>query len=758
MTSSKRVRAAAVAVATAAVLPALPASSASAGWPPPSGAACAPDASLVGFSDALDKTTFAGTAVSGLSALALTGSSRGFALVDNIGTTPARVYDVDLDAGKRGVSAEVRGVTVLTRADGTPYNGGDFDGEGLVVERGGKTVLASSEREPSIRRFRLSDGRELASLPVPARFQVTPAGEAAVNQTFESLTATPDRRTLYAGMEGPLSADGRNAQGRGLQRIIEYRSWNGTSYTPVSQLAYKTDPNLGLVELVALGDDQLLALERGFTAGVGNTVRVYQVTATGAPDLTGVASLTSLTDTRAWLGKELLVDIADCPPSGAVAKQPQPNPLLDNIEAMALGETLPGGRRLLWLLSDDNGSATQTTRVYALSVKLRPQPVLKSRAILSATAYQPGPVSGTQLAPTPVNGITPPFPGQPIPGFSAVIQAPGPAGSGPRSAASTAPGDRLLAMPDNGFGAKNNSADFLLRAYYVEPDWREHGVAVKGFISFRDPGRKVPFPITNENTPERLLTGADFDIESLARDYRGDLWLGDEFGPYLIRVDKTGKVLQAPIPLPDGAKSPQSPDLAPGETPTVPASRGFEAMAVSRDGKWLYPILEGAKADDADQRRRIVYEFDVRANQYTGRTWWFRVADPSLVVGDAGVLNGRRLVLIERDNAMGPQSVVKRLVVTDLDEVGADGYLGRRTAVDLMRVADPHGVSTPARPNEYGVGKLFSFPLQSVESVLPLGGDRVLVANDNNFPGNDGRIPGRADDTELIVLNVPGLR
>ncbi|MFD0742346.1 hypothetical protein ACFQ1L_11340 [Phytohabitans flavus] len=75
-----------------------------------------------------------------------------------------------------------------------------------------------------------------------------------------------------------------------------------------------------------------------------------------------------------------------------------------------------------------------------------------------------------------------------------------------------------------------------------------------------------------------------------------------------------------------------------------------------------------------------------------------------------------------------------------------------------MRVADPHGVSTPARPNEYGVGKLFSFPLQSVESVLPLGGDRVLVANDNNFPGNDGRIPGRADDTELIVLDVPGLR
>ncbi|MEV6299931.1 esterase-like activity of phytase family protein [Actinoplanes sp. NPDC051861] len=700
------------------------------------GAVCAPDASLLGFTDALDKTTFAGTPVSGLSALALTGRSHGLALVDNIGTTPARVYEVGLGTGRGGVSAAVKDVTLLTRADGTAYTGADFDGEGLIAESGG-TILASSEREPSIRRFRLSDGREIGSLPVPARFQVAPAGEAATNQTFEALTATPDHRVLYAGMEGALSGDAP-----GLNRIVRYQGRSGGAYTVAAQYAYRTDPNLGLVELVALGGDQLLAVERGFVAGTGNTVRVYRVSATGAPDVAGVASLSTLTDPRAWLGKELLVDIADCPPSGASAKQPQPNPLLDNIEAAALGEALPGGRRLLYLLSDDNGSATQITRVYALSVKLRPQPELRSRAILSATAYQPGPVSGTQLSTAPVNGISAPFPGQPIPGFSAVIRD----------------GDGLLAMPDNGFGAKNNSADFLLRAYHVKPDYRRHQVKINGWVSFRDPGRNVPFPIVNENTPDRLLTGADFDIESLARDYRGDLWIGDEFGPYLVRTDRTGKVLQAPVPLPDGGKSPQSPDLAPGETATVPASRGFEAMAVSEDGRKLYPILEGARIDDPDQRRRFVYEFDVRGNRYTGRTWSFPVSDPSLLVGDAAVLDDRRLLLIERDNGMGQQSVVKRLVVTDLDEAAADGALPRRTVADLMRVADPRGVSTPARPGEYGVGPLFSFPLQSVESVLPLDGDRVLVANDNNFPGNDGRIPGRPDDTELIVLNIPTLR
>ena len=49
------------------------------------------------------------------------------------------------------------------------------------------------------------------------------------------------------------------------------------------------------------------------------------------------------------------------------------------------------------------------------------EPVLLARAILPSDAYQPGPPSGAAI--TPDNGVTPPFPGQPIPGFSAVLDA-----------------------------------------------------------------------------------------------------------------------------------------------------------------------------------------------------------------------------------------------------------------------------------------------------------------------------------------------
>ncbi|ADB34030.1 endonuclease/exonuclease/phosphatase [Kribbella flavida DSM 17836] len=330
------------------------------------GGNCSPNAQFLGFSDSLDKTTYAGQKVAGLSALDVTRPGHAVALVDNVETSPARVFDLRITS-KPTVS--VAGMTVLRRTDGTPYTGADFDGEGLVVEKGDRTILAASEREPSIRRFRLSDGRQTASLPVPARFQVAPAGQASANATFESLAVSRDGRSLFAGMEGPLAPDGTDSAGSGRNRIIRYAGLSGHAYRPVEQLAYKTDPGLSLVELAVVDRDQLLAMERTFVAGVGNTIRVFTVSLRHATDVTARESLADA-PAHVFLQKKLLFDLVNCPPSGAVAKQPQPNPLLDNVEALALGNPLPGGRRQLYLLSDDNAGAAQTTRLYSLAVRV----------------------------------------------------------------------------------------------------------------------------------------------------------------------------------------------------------------------------------------------------------------------------------------------------------------------------------------------------------------------------------------------------
>ena len=67
--------------------------------------------------------------------------------------------------------------------------------------------------------------------------------------------------------------------------------------------------------------------------------------------------------------------------------------------------------------------------------------------------------------------------------------------------------------------------------YRITPNWYTNKIEVNGFLSLRDPDKKIPFEIVNQNTTDRLLTGGDFDIEAIARDRKGDLWFGEEFGP-----------------------------------------------------------------------------------------------------------------------------------------------------------------------------------------------------------------------------------
>jgi glycerophosphoryl diester phosphodiesterase len=275
--------------------------------------------------------------------------------------------------------------------------------------------------------------------------------------------------------------------------------------------------------------------------------------------------------------------------------------------------------------------------------------------------------------------VTPPFPGQPIPGFSAVLDA----GHG-----------EFWAMPDNGYGAKGNSGDFLLRVYRIRPDFEtansgSGAVDVLGFIQVRDPDGKVSFPLFRA---DRLLTGADFDLESVRRAKDGSFWFGEEFGPFLLHTDATGKVLEAPIPLP-GVQSPQNPFLPHPDAWTLRASRGFEGMARSIDGKTLYPMLEGALRNDPDPRRRILNEFDLRSGAYTARAWRYRVdaAFPDAVIGDLTALDQHRFVLIERDDAQGAQALQKKVYLVDLRRIDAQGYLEKTLVLDLLHIRDPDG-------------------------------------------------------------------
>ncbi|MFD0745859.1 esterase-like activity of phytase family protein [Phytohabitans flavus] len=339
--------------------------------PVPAGGQCSTNATLLSYSDQLDKTEVSGERITGLSALALTGSSEGFALADN---EPGRVFPLTLEnPDDLHVSAGVG--RTLRDTNGVPYSKG-IDGEGLVIERGNKTMLVSSEKGPSIRRFDISTGHELEKpIVVPQMLQDPPTGDAQFGRTIESLAATPDGRYLYAGWEAPLSGDS-DQRGRNRLRIQRYRGEPGGTYTPDYQYAYETGAGLYLTELAVVGQDRLLALERQYVEGLGNVIQVHDVRLDNAEDVTGDRALADNTADM-LVPRTLLFDLRTCPagsPGQVTARQPQSNPLLDNVEGMAVGpEETAGpevGTRLLYLITDDNSNSTQVTRLYAFRIRL----------------------------------------------------------------------------------------------------------------------------------------------------------------------------------------------------------------------------------------------------------------------------------------------------------------------------------------------------------------------------------------------------
>ncbi len=180
-----------------------------------------------------------------------------------------------------------------------------------------------------------------------------------------------------------------------------------------------------------------------------------------------------------------------------------------------------------------------------------PRPRLLSRSVMPADTFAPGPESGRVLNPAELRGRKAPFPSQPVQGFSSLLSD----GDG-----------GYLALSDNGYGAPETSADYRLRIYRIRAD----GPALtwRSFIELSDPQRWAPFPIVNEHTDAgRVLTGADFDPESMQRVSDGTLWVGDELGPYLLHFDAEGRLLGPPL-------------FAPGYTAqTLPALRAMNALA-----------------------------------------------------------------------------------------------------------------------------------------------------------------------------------
>src|SRR3989344_6106675 len=304
-------------------------------------------------------------------------------------------------------------------------------------------------------------------------------------------------------------------------------------------------------------------------------------------------------------------------------------------------------------------------------------------------------------------------------------------------------------------------------------------------IFLHDPDKKIPFRITHEGTSSRYLTGADFDPESF-QFAGGALWIGDEFGPFLIKADLNGKVLGVFETQVDGktVRSPDAPGVlmpgAPDAKPTafvVKRSKGYEGMAASKDGSKLYALLEGALWNDdtkayenvGGKQYMRVLEFDVKTEQWTGRHWKYVLEANHHAIGDFNMIDGTTGLIIERDNGEGtahkacPEgqkrtdcfhdlAKFKRVYKVEMSDANVGGEIRKAGYIDLMNIQDPQRLAK--KPLNNGV---LTFPFFTIENVDIVDGTHIVVGNDNNLPFSSSRDPNKADDNELVLLEVGGL-
>ena len=340
-------------------------------------------------------------------------------------------------------------------------------------------------------------------------------------------------------------------------------------------------------------------------------------------------------------------------------------------------------------------------------------------------------------------------------------------------------------LTDNGFGSKANSPDSMLYLNRYAVDFKKGKLKHLKTLFLHDPNKKVPFRIVHEGTAKRYLTGSDFDTESF-QFAGGHLWIGDEFGPWLIKADMHGRVIAVYETTVDGktVRSPDHPTLTTPGTPDgsvkfqVRRSKGFEGMASSPDGSKLYPLLEGAIWDetakayeslDGKQYLRIL-EFDVDAGRYTGRHWKYVLEANHHAIGDFNLIDATTGLIIERDNGEGtadracPEgqqrsdcfhdlAKFKRVYKIEMNDANVGGAVRKVGYIDLLTIADPNSLARKPLTNSAN-GPVLSFPFFTIENVDIVDASHIVVGNDNNLPFSSSREPNRADDNELILLEV----
>jgi 3-phytase/alkaline phosphatase D len=317
----------------------------------------------------------ADTEVGGLSGIDYVAGDGTYVAISDDGSRvdPARFYRlaIDLDDGRLDPGdVTVVGHALLRNPAQGAWKRNSVDPEGVRQVDGERLYWVSEGNAlagigPGVFESRM-DGGFTRAFTIPSYYQPGDGQGIRHNRAFESLALSDDGQSLFAALENALLQDGPAADVTHPTRV-RVLQLGIDSGEPLAEYVYRAEPvpfdmlppmareTNGLVELLALGDDRFLAVERSFARGVGVGVRLYLAGLDGADNVLGKPALREQPDVRP-MSKVLVFDLGRL------------GIMLDNIEAVTFGPRLADGRRTLILLADNNFREFQVTQVLAFAV------------------------------------------------------------------------------------------------------------------------------------------------------------------------------------------------------------------------------------------------------------------------------------------------------------------------------------------------------------------------------------------------------
>jgi len=202
-------------------------------------------------------------------------------------------------------------------------------------------------------------GEFKTSYPLPDYFMPKGANSPRHNGVFEGLTTDLNSEGFWFANELPLVKDGKAPKLYSTKSPIRISYFNTDENEITRQYAMDLDritklPLLpmainGLTEILHLEHNTFLALERSYSAGHkshGNKVKLFLVDISKATDTKNIDQLSKASSVT-FAEKKLLFDFKSI-------RSKLTDNIIDNLEGLCFGPTLPNGNKSLIIASDNN--------------------------------------------------------------------------------------------------------------------------------------------------------------------------------------------------------------------------------------------------------------------------------------------------------------------------------------------------------------------------------------------------------------------